>query len=592
MAPSSGLALVPTLSEAKLGAFVGLADGLSSEALLWLSGYAAGLAARSTPTAANAAPSTQATPQAAPTLTIVYGSQTGNSRRIAEGLAARLEAAGVATRLFRADIYPTPELKREKFLQVVISTQGDGDPPDDARSWFEFVTGSKAPRLPSLKFGVLGLGDSSYPKFCETARLLDARLEQLGASRWHALAQADVDIDAVADPWLEALVPIARSELAVPAAKDKVTALRAPSALPAISRARPFNARVLANQRITGRDSDRDTRHVELSLENSGLEYEPGDALGVWPTNPSALVDEVLRSLRLDGDEPVEHSNESHPLRAWLEQRRELTRLDRPFLARHAALSGDETLARLLEPANGSELREWLGTRQPIDVIQGSPAHWTASTLVAALRPLAPRLYSIASSRKAVGEEAHLVVGHVEYENAGARRWGAASHYLATRIEEATASIFIEANERFRLPADGSRDIIMIGAGTGIAPFRGFVQERSETGARGRNWLVFGNPRFSSDFLYQLEWQRALRQGQLQRLDLAFSRDGAQRTYVQQRLREQASQLRAWIDKGAYLYVCGKEATLGRDVHATLLGILGDQRDELQREGRYLRDVY
>ncbi len=582
----SSLAAIPTLTEARLGQFASLADGLAPDALLWLSGYAAGLAAR-TPAPGNSTPA-----KASATLTIVYGSQTGNSRRVAEQLVERLESAGLPVRLLRADAYPVAELKQERFLQIVISTQGDGEAPDDARAFVEYLAGPRPPKLPNLKFGVFGLGDSSYPKFCETARLLDARLEQLGASRWHERVEADVDVDSAATPWLEALLALARRELAEHAAKDNVTPLRAiPVSIP-VTRSRPFPSRVLANQRITGRDSDRDTRHIELLLEGSGLDYEPGDSLGVWATNPPELVEEVLRTLRLDGDEAVEHASETRSLRTWLSQHRELTRLDRPFLARQAALSADGKLARLLDPANAGELRLLLATHQPIDVLQSTPAHWTASTLVAALRPLTPRLYSIASSRKAVGEEAHLVVGHVEYATNGARRWGAASHFLATREEGAAASIFVERNERFRLPADAGRDIIMVGAGTGIAPFRAFVQERAAVGASGRNWLLFGNPRFTSDFLYQLEWQRALKQGQLRRLDLAFSRDGTGRTYVQQRLRENAAELRAWLEGGACLYVCGKEATLGRDVHAALGEILGERREQLQRDGRYLRDVY
>ncbi len=592
MSLPSVLAAVPTLTEARLAQLVGLTDGLAPEALLWLSGYTAGLAARAT-TPSNVHPPPQVAVGAAPTLTIVYGSQTGNSRRVAEDLAARLEAAGVNARLFRADAYPAAELRQERYLQLVISTQGDGDPPDDSREWMEFLAGPRAPKLPALKYSVFGLGDSSYPRFCETARALDARLEQLGAARWHGLVEADVDIDAVARPWLETVVNLASHELSAPAVRDNVTRLRPAPSAPKVSRAQPFAAKVLANQRITGRDSDRDTRHVELFLEGSGLDYEPGDSIGVWPSNPPQLVEEVLRTLRLHGDEPVEHAGESHALGSWLERRRELTRLDRGFLARHAELSKDARLGALLEPANTAALRDVLSNLQPIDLLQETPANWTATTLVAALRPLTPRLYSVASSRKAVGDEAHLVVGHVEYENAGALRWGAASHFLATREEGAAATIYVERNERFRLPADGDRDVIMIGAGTGVAPFRGFVQERAAVGATGRNWLFFGNPRFSSDFLYQLEWQRALKQGHLHRLDLAFSREAGAKLYVQDRLRERASDLRSWIERGAHLYVCGKEATLGRGVHESLADILGAEAlQQLQREGRYLRDVY
>jgi sulfite reductase (NADPH) flavoprotein alpha-component len=581
----------------------GRLHGLDAASLCWLSGYAAALAAQAAPAPAFAViPGGGAQPAAR--LSIVYGSQTGNARRLAERLAQGAEAMGLAVRLARADAYPVRELKDERLLYIVISTQGDGDPPDDARGFLEFLAGRRAPALDRLQFAVLALGDSSYPQFCAIGRRLDARLAELGGRRLLDLAEADLDIETVAAPWQARALQAAREALAANASRASITPLRptAAPAPPAWHRERPFAAELLLDQRITARDSDKDVRHLELSLQGAGFDYAPGDTLGVWPQNPPALVDAVLAALDLDGDAEVAHGDERRPLRTWLSERRELTRLSRPFLAAHAALAEAADLNRLLAPGEASALAGLLSSHQPIDVLRRWPAAWEPEALVAALRPLTPRLYSIASSRAVVGDEAHLTVDVVGYEAFGEPHLGAASSFLATRGEGATVPVFLERNERFRLPADGDRDLIMIGSGTGIAPFRGFVQERAATAARGRHWLVFGARRIRCDFLYQLEWQEALRNGTLHRIDLAFSRDTAEKIYVQQRLRENGRELYAWLEGGAHLYVCGATA-MGRDVHAALIDIVATHGgrdheaaagylDELARQGRYARDIY
>ncbi|HTA65567.1 MAG TPA: flavodoxin domain-containing protein, partial [Xanthomonadaceae bacterium] len=622
MPPSPAVSTWNPLPDGKSALLGQLTEGLDAPGLWWLSGYAAGLAQRSANVAALTVVHPAETPAIAP-LAIVYGSQTGNARRLAETLGQRIEASGQPVRLTRADAYPLRELKSERHLIVVISTQGDGDPPDDARGFVEHLLGKRAPALPELKFAVFGLGDSSYPKFCEIGRRLDARLAELGATRWLARADADLDIESVAAPWIDDAVALVAKSIARPVAPlATVTPLRpAPSqpqqAQSVPSRADPFSAELLANQRITGRGSSKDIRHIEVSLQDSGLSYEPGDALGVWATNPPALVDAVLSTLHLAGDEVVTHEKHSLPLREWLRDKRELTRLSRPFVVAHAARAKDAGLQHLLADDGRNALVERLADWQTIDLLLQHPAAWNAQDLVAALRPLTPRLYSIASSQKAVGDEAHLTVAHVAYERDGDARWGAASHFLASRGEGERLPVFIESNERFRLPRDGARDIVMIGPGTGVAPFRGFVQERAAVGARGRNWLLFGNPHSCSDFLYQLEWQRALKQGHLHRLDLAFSRDGVRiesphmdmrafareshtKTYVQQRVREHGRELHAWLENGAHLYVCGAIA-MGKGVHAALLDVLAahggkdaetaeEYLRELQQQGRYTRD--
>lgn len=594
----------PPLTEEHSGLLARLVQNLDSGGLWWLSGYAAGLAQSRSATLPLATPTTSPTTQTDHRLTIIYGSQTGNAKREAEHLARDAEAAGHSVRLLRADAYPLRELAAERLLYVVISTQGEGDPPDDARALVEFLQGKRAPKLPGLKFAVLGLGDSSYPQFNAIGRLIDTRLTELGAARLFAAGEADVDIDSVASPWRTQALSQAREALKPSTPLAKVMPLRpAPQAeANAHSRERPFAAELLLNQRITARDSNKDVRHIELSLESSGLRYEPGDALGLWHRNPEALVDEVLQALSLDGAQNVAHGSDCLPLREWLTTRRELTRLSRPLLAAHAAVAEAGDLNRLLAPGEQADLAALLGTHQLIDVLRRWPAAWDAAELIAALRPLTPRLYSIASSQAAVGEEAHLTVDVLRYQAHGHWHGGAASGHLAALADGDTASIYIEANERFHLPTDTQRDVIMIGAGTGVAPFRGFVQHRAAQGASGRNWLLFGNPHFRRDFLYQTEWQAALKAGTLDELDLAFSRDGADKVYVQHRLAQRAHQVYGWLEGGALLYVCGAIA-MGKDVHTALRGIVERERgvdaeaaedylSELQRAGRYAKDVY
>ena len=604
-------ALAPSpLPDERKALLARVVEGLDSPSLWWLSGYAAGLAQGSPAPHLAVLPGGAA--QASQRLTILYGSQTGNARRVAEAAASDAEAAGLNVRLLRADAYPQRELASERLLYVVISTQGEGDPPDDAIGLFEFIAGKRAPKLPELKYAVLGLGDSSYADFCGIGRKLDARLGELGASRLFAAGEADLDIDTVALPWREQALGHAKTLLktvATPSAT--VTALR--PAASAYSHDKPFKAELLLNQRISGREFKglgflkyggigKDVRHLELSLQGSGLHYEPGDALGVRHRNPDLLVRGVLHALQLDGDVTVQEKDESLPLREWLATRKELTRLSRPFLASHAAQSRSDELNDLLAPTRSADFATLLGTHQLADVLRRWPAQWDAQELVSALRPLTPRLYSIASSRKRVGEEVHLTVDVLDYEAFGHPHVGAASGFLSALGEGGHAPVYIEANERFRVPIDSSRDIIMVGPGTGVAPFRGFVQERAETGASGRNWLLFGARHFNTDFLYQSEWQDALRTGELHRLDVAFSRDQAEKIYVQQRLRERGREVYDWLQSGAHFYVCGAIG-MGKDVHATLLQIVSEQASvdaegaaeylsKLQAEGRYSRDVY
>ena len=586
---------LPALDVDKLALWQRLTDGLDAASLYLLAAHSAALALQRQPGAAVPAPVVADVPP----VTVLYGSQTGNARRFAEQLQRRLEGEGVPSRLLRMDVYPSRELAKESRLFVVVSTQGDGEPPDDARAFVDFLGSRRAPRLDDLAFAVLGLGDSSYPQFCAIGQWIDARLAELGGRRLEPAAAADLDIETVASPWLDTALGHAR--VASCASPTATVALRAVADV-RHDRDRPFTATVLDNQRIVARDSERDVRHIELSLAGSGLRYRAGDALGVWPVHDATFVDEWLAVLGLDRDALASRGGRSLPLSQWLGTELELTRLSRPFVA--ALAEHDDALAQALQPGQTAAWAALVAHDRPFDLLQRIRPRWSAQQLVDALRPQSPRLYSIASSPLAVGEdEAHLTVAMLDHMVHGIRHRGAASTYLADGGDTLSPRVFIEANDRFRLPADGARDIIMIGPGTGVAPFRGFVQERRELSARGRQWLFFGNRHFQRDFLYQVEWQAALKDGSLHRLDLAFSRDQAQKRYVQHALREQGRELYAWLRGGAHLYVCGDAEAMAKDVHAALQdiavrhgGLDHDAAhawlDELMTQGRYARDVY
>ena len=604
-------------------------DALSRDELLWLSGYAAGVAAgrggaTSSPLGPPA-PLVAAPPPAEPArppVTVLYGTHTGTSRAVAERLARRLADGGAPVRLVRASDYAPRDLARERTLFLVVATHGDGDPADDTRALHELLLGKRAPRLPELRFAVLGLGDSSYPKFCHVARQFDERLAALGAHRLHARGECDLDVDAVAAPWLTAVASAYEAEhpaitsastpaittaitTAITAALPTSSATATTSAGPrAATRAAPATATVLANQPLVSRASTKRVHHLELAVDEAALAYQAGDALAVWPTNPPALVDELLALLGAAPDQPVTRDGRERPLAAWLSDALELTRLARPFLAAHAARAGDaaDELTAALAPGAEDVLARFIASHQVLDVLHRFPARWTAAELALALRPLAPRSYSIASSPKACPGEAHLTVARVEDVRAGRRRAGAASDLLARAADGDPVRAFVEPNPGFRLPQDDV-DVVMIGPGTGVAPFRAFVQEREVTGARGRSWLFFGEQHRRHTFLYQLEWQRALARGHLTRLDVAFSRDQAAKVYVQHRLAERGADVYAWLEGGAHLYLCGDARSMAPAVEAALVAIAArhggkdadaaaDWLSALRAAGRYHRDVY
>jgi sulfite reductase (NADPH) flavoprotein alpha-component len=573
--------------------------GLSPAQLQWVSGYAAGLAA-----AGNTTPLSTVAPAAEPSgqLTILYGSQTGNGESVAHRLAEQASERGYATRVISlADFRPTA-LKRESLVTFVISTHGEGDPPDDAELFHEYLLSHKAPQLPGLRFSVLALGDSSYVNFCQTGREFDTRLEELGATRFEPLVECDLDFEEPSRAWSTRVVDRMTALVDAPATAP-VARLQAVARSPAHGRENPFEAEVLVNQKITGAGSDKDVRHIELSLEGSDLVYEPGDSLAVIASNPPQLVDEFLDVLGADGDAPVEVDAEFVALREALTNRLEITALSLGFLRDWAAAGNSDALHTIIGESDSAVLADFLASHQVIDVVRRYPANAGAEAFVGMLRKLSPRSYSIASSAAANPGEVHLTVAAVRYEAFGRPHWGAASTLLADRLVEGDrVGVFVEANPRFRLPAPDT-PIVMIGPGTGIAPFRAFIEERVEQDARGDSWLFFGDRTAHDDFLYQLEWQRHLKQGHLTRLDAAFSRDQRNKVYVQDRMREQGKELYRWIERGAVLYVCGDAKHMAGDVETALLDVLVEHGEldrsgaeaylkELRRARRYQRDIY
>jgi sulfite reductase (NADPH) flavoprotein alpha-component len=604
-----------------------LATELNREQLMWLSGYFAGAAAAAPSSIpgfqgnmlgaqarAQLAPATApaaATPfapaaaaVAVPTLTIISASHTGNGRKICEKLAAAVQTAGVQARVIKAGDFQPREIAKEKLLYVVISTHGDGDPPDEARAFYEYLGSKRAPQLPELQYSVLALGDSSYPKFCEAGRVVDERLAKLGAKRLLPRVDCDVDFEKLAQTWADDALARIREfkEKSAPAVSAMPSAGAAPAAaaVPELHRSNPATAEVLANQRIVGRGALREVRHVEVSFPGLGNLYKAGDALGIVHRNPESAIDAVLKATKLDAGATVAHDGKTHTLLEWLRDERELTRIARPLLVQ-VAKQANVDISELL--ANAPAMAKLTASCQVSDVLASYPAEWTPAALVAALRPVAGRVYSIASSPAAVGDEAHLTVAVVGSDTDRRLLTGAASNFVVNTPADSNVQVWIERNDRFRVPADGSRDIIMIGPGTGVAPFRGFLQEREATGASGRNWLFFGGRSLYHDFLYQLEWQQALKRKALHRVDVAFSRDQAEKIYVQHRIRQAGKELFAWLSNGAYFYVCGDASAMAPDVNAALLDVVREHGNldaddaqawvsDLTADGRYLRDVY
>ncbi|CAM6554514.1 TPA: NADPH-dependent assimilatory sulfite reductase flavoprotein subunit [Klebsiella aerogenes] len=567
--------------------------------LAWVSGYFWGMLNQQ-PGAVVSAP-VQAVE--APAITLISASQTGNARRVAEALRDDLQAAQLNVKLVNAGDYKFKQIAGEKLLVVVTSTQGEGEPPEEAVALHKFLFSKKAPKLDGTAFAVFGLGDTSYEFFCQSGKDFDSKLAELGGERLLDRVDADVEYQAAAAEWRARVVDVlkARAPTAAPAQLATSGAVNEIHTSPYTKEA-PLTATLAVNQKITGRDSEKDVRHIEIDLGDSGLRYQPGDALGVWYQNDPALVKELVELLWLKGDEPVTVEGKTLPLAQALEWHFELTVNTANIVENYATLTRSETLLPLV--GDKAQLQHYAATTPIVDMVRFSPAQLDAEALIGLLRPLTPRLYSIASSQAEAENEVHVTVGVVRYDIEGRARAGGASSFLADRVEEdGEVRIFIEHNDNFRLPANPQTPVIMIGPGTGIAPFRAFMQQRAAEGAEGKNWLFFGNPHFTEDFLYQVEWQSYVKEGVLSRIDLAWSRDQQQKIYVQDKLREQGAEVWRWINDGAHIYVCGDANRMAKDVEQALLEVIAEYGamdaeaadeflSELRVERRYQRDVY
>lgn len=593
---------------------------LTESQRLWLSGFLTAIQGGAVGSAVGTTPAVQgiiaaATTSAAPAapvskeVTVLFGSQTGNSHSLAKKTAKKLEEQGFEVTLTSMGDFKPNTLKKIENLLVVVSTHGDGEPPDNAIPFYEFLHSKRAPQLEGTRYSVLALGDTSYELFCQTGKDFDKRLGELGGKCLVPRVDCDVDFDEPAAEWMNQVLGALNEASVVHASSGTsvggVTGSAAGES--EYSRSNPFQAEVLENLNLNGRGSDRETRHIEISLEGSNLDYEPGDSIGIYPENHPQLVDDLIAAMGWNADEQVavNKNGEQKTIREALYRYFEITVLTKPLLTQIAEISGNQGIKDLLAVGHEEQLKSYIAGRDLLDLIQDySLKGLSAKDLVSTLRKLPARLYSIASSSKAYPGEVHVTVRAVRYETNGRNRYGVCSVHLAERVQPGDAlPVFIQHNPNFKLPESSDTPIIMIGPGTGVAPFRAFLSEREETGANGKSWLFYGDQHFATDFLYQVEWQRWLKEGVLTRMDVAFSRDTDQKVYVQHRMLEHSKELYQWLQEGAAVYVCGDEKRMAHDVHAALSTILqqeggltpeeaAEYLTRMQQQKRYQRDVY
>lgn len=577
--------------------------------LAWLSGYCWAKAQSNGSIIAEALPTTSETlteKAAVPlSVTVLSASQTGNAKSVADRLAERLKTHGIDVTRASLTEYKAKNIVNEKVVLLVTSTQGEGEAPEEGVVLYKLLHGKKAPKLDGLEFAVLGLGDTSYPNFCQAGKDFDKRFEELGAKRLLERVDADLDFNTAANQWIDDVTTLIAQKNAIgskPVSSAETASVKEATTASQYHKFNPFPATLITNQKITARQSEKDVRHIELDLSDSDLHYQAGDALGVWFDNDPLLVKEILELLGLKGNEQVNLNGKTLEISTALLSHLELTQNTPGFVKSYAELVKKKKLNALI--ADNDKLQAYVQSTPIVDVLHDYPQKLSAEQFVALLRPLTPRLYSISSSPAEVGEEVHLSVGVVRFQHQGKTRSGAASSFLAERVQEdGQIRVFIEHNDNFRLPHDNTKPIIMIGSGTGIAPFRAFVQQRGAEGAEGKNWLIFGNQHFTQDFLYQTEWQQFAKDGFLHQYDFAWSRDQEEKIYVQHKIREKSTALWQWLQEGAYIYVCGDAAKMAKDVERALLDVIiqegelshdeaEEYLDHLREEKRYQRDVY
>ncbi len=568
---------------------------LSPAQKAWLGGYLTGIHTIQQPYSV--------IPDSSPAITVLFGSQSGNSQGVATQLENQAMQSDLQVRIHNMQDYNLTHLKQEQTLLIIVSTYGEGEPPDSAKELHEYLFSRKAPKLENTQFAVLALGDSSYEFFCKTGQDFDDRLAELGAQRLLERTDCDVDFESTATEWCHKVLSLLNER------SGQIKPSTLPSLAPAESkiydRNNPFPARLLDRILLNGRGSHKETYHYELGLVDSGLTYTPGDALGIYPQNRPSTVNELLQTLKYSGQEPVMIQDIECSLEDALTRHYEITTLSRPMLQQYAELINHPDLHELMLDSNRSRLNQYCQDHQLIDLLNDfPPADLPCTDFFACLRKLPPRLYSIASSQKMFPDEVHLTIATVRYQSHNRQRYGVCSTYLADFLtEEQHLPIYIHHNPNFKLPANPETPIIMIGPGTGVAPFRAFLQERDSCGARGANWLFFGDQHFLTDFLYQTEWLDYKKRGLLTQLHVAFSRDQSVKDYVQHRIVENSRELYRWLQDGAVIYVCGDAGKMAADVHQALLTVIQKEKNcpldeatselrELQKSGRYQRDIY
>ncbi|PPD32738.1 MAG: sulfite reductase subunit alpha [Methylomonas sp.] len=575
--------------------FIPLNAPYSDTQRAWLSGFFAGMHSHMLH---NAGSVNQAN---ARILHILYGSQTGNSESLANDAAASAKSHGLLPVVKSMDEIEVGQLTKMDYLLIITSTYGEGAMPDNAEMLWEAANSDAAPRLENLNYSVLALGDTSYDLFCQAGIDWDNRLQELGANRVFDRVDCDVDFEAPAEQWISEVVPL----MAEGAETIAVIDTAAQPAKSAYNRKNPFPAKLQVNRIVTALDSSKETRHYEISIAGSGLNYEAGDAMCVIPSNCPQLVADILNALGCSGNEEVPVNGELMPLSEALRTHFEIKLPSKEFLEEIAKRSGDQELNALLNAGEKDKLNDYLWGRDTLDLLLQFPgAELSAAEFLSLLKPLQHRAYSISSSGKKYPDSVHLTVASVRYDAHGRQHKGVCSTYLADLVNEDTeVRIFFTPNNNFRVPNDDTLPMIMVGPGTGIAPFRAFLQEREFRKATGKNWLFFGDRNAATDFIYREEIEAMQASGLLTKLDLAFSRDQAEKVYVQDRMLENGAELFAWLEQGGYFFVCGDAYRMAKDVDQALLDVIrihgnksataaAEYVNQLKKDKRYVRDVY
>ncbi|MFJ7407756.1 MULTISPECIES: assimilatory sulfite reductase (NADPH) flavoprotein subunit [unclassified Lysinibacillus] len=575
-----------------------LLPNLTREQKIWLNGYlSAPLAIIDTNVVEEAKLSVSPTTK---TVTLLYGSQTGNSQGLAEKYAAALKANDVEVTVTSLAKFKPNNLKKITNLLLVVSTHGEGEPPDQAIQFYEFLHSKRAPKLEHLHFSVLALGDSSYEFFCKTGQDFDAQFEKLGATRIVPRTDCDVDYDEPAAKWFTDVQQALIQHTDTAIKTEQIQILEGDATY---SRKNPYDAEVLENINLNGRGSNKETRHIELSIEGANFHFQPGDSIGILPENDEILVHALITALQFNPQAQVTVFDEAMHLKDALQKKLEITVLSKPLLQKISAYTVHKEFAKLCE--SSTAWKDYARGRDLLDIAEDfAPFTWDAQQFVDLLRKIPARLYSIASSQLANSDEVHLTIGKVSYETNDRVRFGVCSGSVAGHVKIGdTLPIYVHKNPNFRLPEQADTPIIMIGAGTGVAPYRAFLEEREELGISGKSWLIFGDQHFVTDFLYQTDWQRWLASGTLAQMDIAFSRDTDKKIYVQHKIEEKAQAFYEWLEQGAIIYVCGDEKSMAADVDQTIRQIIEQQGNktpeeakayinDLKQQKRYQRDVY